>query len=505
MSGSLLNIIYDFVKIKPCKGENYARRCHQKKKNHVNTLNEKLDRIFRSDIKGNINVKNFVEQNINLNNKTVVVIGSGIVGLVNAFVLCIAGAKVIVVEKGSDVCLSSSFQNGGQLSFGHVDSIASMQNFLSIFTFKNPIKVSIFSLFDINFLKFAYAFICNINNKKRRLNLEVLKKLSDLSKKTFFEFFLPFFNNDELQEMRYNSRGTIHYFYDKRYFVSKIRHYESLGIDFSILSAKDSIELDPSLINVENLCGGLYFKNDHSLSCIDMGRVLKSFLIKSGVDFKFDTNFNNYTIKDNQLIDSIKADYYIFASGVASSDILNKVCKNYNLDVSIYPMTGYSFNIDTEYSNFAPQYALTDSKTRIVYSVQDRIVDKNSESISRSQNLRVAGFADFFAKNTIKKMSNLNDCSDAKKNTKTRAFLLYKFFIKNFRVLKNSTLSASWTGFRASTPNSVPILIGGYRDIGIKNVFINTGHTNLGLTMSFASAIVTASQISLESAVRVDV
>jgi D-amino-acid dehydrogenase len=463
------------------------------KKNSVKILNQKLELELENNI-----IDNFLQKKIDLKNKTIAVIGAGVVGLVNALILQLAGAKVIVIEKDDDICLSSSFQNGGQLSFSHVDSISSFKNLISIFTLNNPIKVSFYSLFDINFLKFAYSYILNISSKKRINNLQALQKLTKLSKDTFFKIFLPIFTEQDLENFRYNSRGTIHYFYDKKYFLSKINHYNSLGVVFDILSPAELIEKDPSLINVKNLCGGIFFKNDHSLSCIDMCKTIKSFLIKNGADFRFNTKFDNYTIKNNNLFHQTNADFYVFACGINSHEIINKICNNFDSDILTYPMAGYSFNVDIEYSNFAPEHALTDSKKRIVYSVQDRLINKNNNKIIKPQNLRVAGFADFFAKKTINKIISQNnpDLNNNLQIVKKRSSLMYKLFIKNFRVLKTSKLNSKWIGLRTSSPNSVPILLGGYDEISINNVFINTGHTNLGLTMSFACGLIIANEIA---------
>ena len=148
-------------------------------------------------------------------------------------------------------------------------------------------------------------------------------------------------------------------------------------------------------------------------------------------------------------------------------------------------MAGYSFNVDTSYSNYAPEHALTDSANRIVYSVQKNYNPANIDynKFTELQNLRVAGFADFLPVNIQNNKNKLTKILNKRSQDLCNAFL------KSFRSLKQSKVSSKWIGFRPSTPNSVPVIIN-CANYGCNNIFINAGHTNLGLTLSFGSAFV---------------
>jgi D-amino-acid dehydrogenase len=106
--------------------------------------------------------------------------------------------------------------------------------------------------------------------------------------------------------------------------------------------------------------------------------------------------------------------------------------------------------------------AMTDSQNRLVYSLQNQ-----------GRTLRVAGFADF----TITKNTN-------QKQDEKRFNDMLKIVLKTFPALKRSNVCNKWVGCRPCTSNSLPFV----GKTKFANTFVNTGHTNLGLTLSFASA-----------------
>ena len=54
----------------------------------------------------------------------VVVLGAGVVGVTTAYYLSRAGHRVTVVDRAAEVASETSFANGGQLSFGFAEALA---------------------------------------------------------------------------------------------------------------------------------------------------------------------------------------------------------------------------------------------------------------------------------------------------------------------------------------------------------------------------------------------
>jgi len=416
--------------------------------------------------------------------KNFAIIGAGVSGLISAYFLHLCGASLTIYESGEGVCHggSAGFQNGGQLSFGHVDSIASIQNLRSIFSLSCYIKVNFNLLFKRQFVKYALQYVKNCLPQKRKQNLQELANLANLSKRVFYDIFLQNFGDDNLSGCHYNTGGTIHYFYNQKYFLQKIKHYTSLGLNFKILTAQQAVEMENALCNVSGLCGGIYFEEDNSINCKLMCEKIYQILQNSGqVKFIFNHSFlhnKDYKIENGKIIALTQQknfDCFIFTNGSGVNNLLSQV-HNAALP-QIYSMKGYSFDVDVSYSSYAPQIALTDSKRRIVYSVQNRYNASQNNDYNTFTNLsflRVAGFADFTHNPSPRQIDK-------------RIKYLYKSFLQSFRSLKQSTASNFWCGERPSTPTSVPLIIG-EEQINISNCIIASGHTNLGLTLSFATA-----------------
>ncbi|MDN3685435.1 FAD-dependent oxidoreductase [Vibrio sinaloensis] len=60
-----------------------------------------------------------------MTNKTIAVVGAGIIGITSAYMLRQAGYKVVLVDAEHGPALKTSFANGCQLSYSYVDAMSS--------------------------------------------------------------------------------------------------------------------------------------------------------------------------------------------------------------------------------------------------------------------------------------------------------------------------------------------------------------------------------------------
>jgi D-amino-acid dehydrogenase len=412
--------------------------------------------------------------------KKVLIIGAGINGLVSGYYLARQGHDVIFAEGNSEQCMLASHQNGGQLSFAHIDSIASYVNILqglkSLACLGRPIKVSPSCFTDQAFCRFAKGLLLSSARQNRAANLASLATFAALSKDSFYEEFVPSLTQQELSFADYKQGGILHFFTDVKYLNNKIKHYKALkSTGFKPLTKNASFELEEALCFAKNICGGILFEEDASINCKKLSLVLRQKLEAMGAEFYFNTNLNplyDFTSKNNGILKPIDAkfncDIIVLANGTGFADFNKDLhlvdSSSYN---AFYQMIGYSFDIDLECSAHAPQMAITDSANRIVYSVH-----------GNGKLLRVAGFADFMP---LKKAQKIAANQDKSK----RIDEMYGIFLKTFPALKKSKILNKWIGIRPCTSSSLPIVQKSHK---FNNVIVSTGHTNLGLTLSFASA-----------------
>ena len=419
-----------------------------------------------------------------LSKKKVLIIGAGINGLVSGYCLARQGHDIVFAESKSEEAMLASYQNGGQLSFGHVDSIASYKNifqgFKSIAGFGGAIKISPSCFTDPAFYKFAKGVTLSSARQNRAANLANLAAFASFSKDSFYNDFLPSLNQDELSFASYKQGGILHFFSNPKYLNSKIKHYKELkNIAFKPLAKNDSLELEQALCFAKNICGGILFGADASINCKKLSLVLRKKLEDMGAKFCFNASLNplrDFTLQNqSNLTQSLKpidvkfnCDIILLANGT-DFDKFNKDLNLVGLSSynAFYQMLGYSFDIEVEHSAHAPQMAMTDSANRIVYSLHND-----------GKLLRVAGFADFMPLEKAQKIA-------AKPQDSKRIDDMYRIFLQTFPALKKSKILNKWIGIRPCTASSLPIV---QRSDKFSNVIISTGHTNLGLTLSFASA-----------------
>lgn len=400
----------------------------------------------------------------------ILIMGSGVVGVLSAYFLARDGHEVTVIEKNPKSAMGCSFANGGQLSFSHIEPFSSKSS-ISLIA-KSLLKLNSFSLvenlFSKELLKFYYDFLKNYGTKKTKIISENLFNLGQTSR-----FALEEILSEENINFCHSKKGILHFYKNPKLFDRAMQQAEfqaSLGDDISILDASQCVNLEPTLVKLydeKRLLGGILHNNDGGgnayIFCQKLTQICQK---KYGVKFEFNTEikniFTNYKkitgVNTNKQV--FVADKYLFCLGAYG----NKLLEGIDIKSKIMPVKGYSLSIPCDDDFLAPKIGLTDPENKIVYSRLNNI-------------FRAAGTVEI--SNSIRHNKELID------------FLRSKIE-DSFSDYGNLNDALKWQGVRPFRPNSTPLI---KKSDKYPNLIFNSGHGHLGWTMSFGSAKVVSDLI----------
>lgn len=424
----------------------------------------------------------------------VVVLGSGVIGVVSAYFLAKSGCEVVVIDKEVESGLGCSKANGGQLSYSHIQTWAHKESLKSLFK-SSLLRRTCLSFKDFANPQFCRWFVDFYKNSPPEIALENSKKIHRINQLS--RLVLDQILCEEKIEFSYKNKGILHFFYNQKDFDSEtenLKEYDEIlnkkydfsdlfadaealnpGLNYTknlssksslghkFLSAQECVEFESSLIKLfdkNKLIGGFLYGADASGDSAkftkNLAKICKE---KYGVVFEYGNVVRNL-LTNYKKITGINtdngvhvADSYVFALGALSTNLLSGI----GVETKIYPVKGYSLTIPCSQDFIAPNQAMTDQTGRVVYS--------------RLENqFRVAGTAE---------IAGLSQ----KMNNRHLRFLRNNLN-QNFSDFGNLDKAIEWQGFRPFRPNSIP-LIGCVEKYG--NLFVNVGHGSLGWTMACAS------------------
>ena len=388
----------------------------------------------------------------------IIVLGAGIIGIMSAYYLNRIGCEVTVIDKNSESALETSYMNGGQLSYAHAEPFANINLLKQIVKLllreDSTIKVNR----NFTHWKWLYTFLLNAFDTKAIANLKRILSLSYYSRELLHELIM-------LHDLEFDHQktGNIHivsnsdaYNMNHRWLQIK----QELQCEMQILSKQQCIALEPALAHYTELQdGSIFFPNDEAGDTLRFAKQIEQICIKEGVKFLYDTEINNIVTGSDKLVTELHSSFgeiftancYLMTMGAYQNNKLrNNTC----------PIKGYSIDIkfDDPKASSIPNIPLLFNDKRIV--------------ISRlNNNLRVAGMMDLFGYDY-----NIYQ---------HRIDRLLQELMKIFPALANLKYEVqTWSCLRNFTPNNIP-MIGKTK---YKNLFLNTGHSNLGWTTACASS-----------------
>lgn len=378
---------------------------------------------------------------------TVAVIGAGISGLSVAYECVKAGYEVSVFDEEAYPAMKTSYANGGQISVSNSEVWNSWSNVLkgAKWLTKKDAPLLIRPSLDWDKAVWIAKFLYATANGEAERNTAQTILLGIQSRKRYAEII-----EEENIEFDKSDCGILHFYKDQKYFdhaVKMKKVYNDNGLEWDILTPKQTQSLDPTLHGIQDLVGGAWTKSDWTGDihkyCHGMYKVLTE---KYGVKFFF-----NYKVYD-VLEELSYYDKVVIANGVGATALTRKLGDKR----LVYPVKGYSITITVDDIDSLPSVSLLDDQAKIV-------------TATLGNRFRVAGTAELAGHNYDIRRDRIDP--------------LLKWVHTNFPAIDTRNYS-QWACLRPMTPNMMPIVEESY----VKNIYYHFGHGHLGWTLSPATA-----------------
>ena len=386
--------------------------------------------------------------------KKIAVIGAGISGITTAYYLAKAGHKVSVFEQEPHPAMRTSFANGGQVSVSNSEVWTTWSNVKKgiKWIFKKDAPLLIRPRIDLAQWSWISKFLYNTITNQYKANTEETIRMGIESRKLY-----DIICSEEKINFDRSNCGILHFYKDEQYFehAKNVKElYNNNGLEWDILSAKQTLSLDTSLSYIQGIVGGAWTPSDwtgdiHKF-CYQLAHIL---------NYKYNVKFYYNNMADiDYLLDW--SDSIVVCAGVGSVDL----AKDIGDTISIYPVKGYSITINNVDSKYLPKVSLLDDQAKIVTS-------------TLGNRFRVAGTAELAGENYDIRYDRIKPLLD--------------WVHTNFPKINTHDYS-SWACLRPMTPNMMPIT---KRSDKCDKVYYNTGHGHLGWTLAPYTAKLISEQI----------
>lgn len=397
----------------------------------------------------------------------VVVVGGGVVGLTSAYELAIAGYEVTVLE--SDRCgAGASHGNAAKIAVAESTPVPApgvlMQGIKWMLKPDSPLSVR--PSIAPGYIKFLLQMATHCNTRDFEAGLDLHLRLGEDANDLFDEY-----RRDGL-EFEMHSRGVLLAFETRERFdehSASLPAFESAGHVPERLHGDAVREAEPALS--DRIEHGLFFPADRQIEPDSLTDALLAKLRELGATVREGVAVTGF-VRTGDTVTSvvtndaevIGVDVVVLAAGVPTRDLLAKLGQK----LPIYSGKGYS--IDYAPAPIELKTSLTLEDARVAVTPLDG-------------RLRLAGTMEFGSRD-----DSVNE---------VRVEAIRRAAREAFRDWGEPTGEKSpWAGSRPMTPDGLPAI--GRLDIAA-NVYVNSGHSMLGLTLAPASARVLRGLITDDS------
>jgi D-amino-acid dehydrogenase len=279
-------------------------------------------------------------------NKSVIVIGGGIVGLSTAYFLQKKGHRVTVLDK-SDITSGASFVNAGYLTPSHIISLAApgmiTKGLKYMFNSSSPFYMK--PRLDPDFIKWAWYFKKSSTQSKVKQAMPVIKDINLLSR----ELYEGIQASGDLGDFEIGDKGLLMVYQTEAardHEMEVVEKAGEMGLVGKHLSKEDLQQIEPNVdFNAE---GAVLWECDrHTTPPLIMKRMVE-YLDKSGVALHKNETVTDVSVSGNKITGvttnktSYKADEVVFAAGSWTSELSKKL----NLKLPLQAGKGYRINVE---------------------------------------------------------------------------------------------------------------------------------------------------------------
>ncbi|MBL4786844.1 MAG: FAD-dependent oxidoreductase [Cohaesibacteraceae bacterium] len=392
--------------------------------------------------------------------KQAIIVGAGIVGLTQAWVLVKAGYSVTVLDRNSEPGEGTSKANAGQLLYDRIGAMGS-PGFLKALpqTLKDPDNgVNISGLAHPAHWYWSINFLTQCTNRAWKRNTKALLQIAHRSREIMEtvreEHDISFKWRKPGKIITHATRSALQTADDA------LQYHKQFGGRHDMISQEQCFELEPALQDTQmEIAGGIHLPDaqigDCSMFCKEFAK-----LLASEYDVKFRMNVNAYGLEKSKrrisaiatLEGPVSGDLFIIATGADDRRLLPF---DFPGRKPVIGIKGLSLTFPV--GQTPPDLSVTDSAGKFLVM---RLGDQ----------LRVTGFA-LFSRNA-KPEQKYVDTLTAKARRLMPQAALYE------------TTPEIWMGSRPTTDDDVPMM----GRAGAENLYVNAGHGSLGWTLGFGAA-----------------
>ena len=397
--------------------------------------------------------------------KSVVVIGGGIIGLCTAYYLQKEGHQVIVIDK-SNMDSGASYVNAGYLTPSHIVPLAApgmiskgikyMLNSSSPFYMKPR--------WDKDFIKWALAF------KKSSTRAKVAKAIPHIGNINVFsrDLFDDLKASKDIGDFHYERKGLLMLYQTHRegdHEKDTAVRAKRLGLQSEILDIGGIRKMEPN-IKIKALGAVHYLCDGHTTPHDFMSKMI-SFLERSGVTIRKNEEVMDFSVSDGRITtiqtksNQYKTDEVVLASGTWSSHLTKK------LGIQLFLQAGKGYRVDTVKSTGITMPALL---------LEAKIAVTPMKGFTR-----FAGTMEFSGINKRIRKERVQAIADGAKR-----------FYEGLEIPKGALEDAE-CGLRPVSPDGLPYI---GRVESLQNLTIATGHAMMGWSLGPATGKLVSEIIS---------
>ncbi len=382
--------------------------------------------------------------------KDVIVIGGGMIGVSTAYYLAQQGRSVTILEKGA-VCSGSSHGNAGLIANGYTIPTAApgvlAQGLKWMLDKESPFFIK--PRFDLELMRWIWKFRGACNEKQMRRAIPIIKSLGQGSLDLFDKLLI-----DEKIDFAYERKGRLLLFTDEKYFdnflpiVDLFR--DEYGMDSILLDAAGVREMEPNIQPA--VTHGIYATEYAHLLPDRLVHELARVVKEKGVEIMTNTAVTHFRTAGQKITEvgtakgMFEPKEVVLAAGAWSPLLAHQL----GVQIPIQPAKGFS--ITYKRPSTAPIHPLSLSERKIA-------VTPMGDYLRVSSTLELAGYD-----------PSINQRRVAALRRHVREYL---------PVVEEWKETAVWSGYRPSTPDDLPII---GRSNAYENLTLATGHGTLGIT-----------------------
>ena len=407
----------------------------------------------------------------------VCVLGAGIVGLATAWELVQAGMTVSVVDGADGPGAGTSGANGAQLSYAYVQPLADpgLWRQLPALLLARNSPLTLRLRLDPWQWAWGLRFLAACRASVSERTTGRLLALAGESRAAFDAFRAA-----EPVDCDFSATGKLVLYSDAAALAGARRQMalqRQLGSVQSALTPAECVQVEPALAHyAPRIAGGIHTPGECAVDChrlcLELARVLQA----RGVRFHWGESVAGLRVADGRVLAAqgargarFEADAFVLALGTGSAALLRPLGLGAAWQVPVQALKGYSITVPASARpGAAPVVSVTDAGRKVVFA---RLGDR----------LRVAGMAE---------LTHAGDLAVAPRRIESLVATARDVFPHG----GDYAGPEPWAGLRPATPTGEPVL--GRLRGGPGNLFMNTGHGALGLTLAFGSARRVAAQVA---------